>query len=273
MEYEIDVSVVLLSYNQELFIQQSLDSILCQKFKGTWEIIIGDDCSSDSTFQIIQSVKSPHSNLIRSYSNDLNLGLARNFEKGISQANGKYIAYLEGDDYWTDPLKLQKQYDFLETNPNYVLAFHDFITVDKFGTILSDKNLNNSALKRHRSKKDMVTGCLIHQNTMMFRNIISKFPKGFFLVRNHDTFFIAYLSHWGEAGYVICEPLHYRIHSKSLWSNLAEKRKHMNGLITFSILLAYIPFRFYGFVIRKIFSKFKFYLKSQEFFGPYRNLD
>lgn len=262
MEYEVDVSVVLLTYNQEPYIQQSLDSILCQKFSGTWEIIIGDDCSTDATFQLIQSVKSPQSNLITSYSNDLNLGLARNFEKGILKAKGKYIAYLEGDDYWTDQLKLQKQFNLLEENPEFILTFHNFITIDESDRLVSDKKLFDKNLQRNRSKKDMITGCLIHQNTMMFRNVVKEFPFGFFIAKNHDTFFIAYLSNWGEAGYVKCEPMHYRIHNDSLWSSLSQMNKNFNSLLTYLIILFYVPIKYWGSIIWRIGLKVKSILKS-----------
>lgn len=253
----IDVSVVLLTYNHEKYISFAIESILKQQFDGTFQVIIGDDFSSDSTLEIIEKFHSSNSKVIQYYSNSRNIGLARNFEKGILQAKGKFIAYLEGDDYWTDTAKLQKQFDYLKKNPNCILAFHDFVTIDINNRVISERNLFNSFLQKNRSKKEMLTGCLIHQNTMMFRNVVRKFPVGFFLAKNHDTFFIAYLTKWGYAGYVKCEPMHYRIHKESLWSSLSSRKKHINGLITYSIILFYTPFIYSGSVVWKIGSKIK----------------
>lgn len=255
---KIDLSVILLTYNQESYVCTSLDSILNQNFSGTWEIIIADDYSSDNTVEIVKStIRTFNSDLIDSYSNEVNLGLSRNYEKAINKAKGKYIAYLEGDDYWTDPNKLQKQFDFLERNTKYVLAFHDFVTIDSNDLIISDKNLYKSSLKRNRLKKDMITGCLIHQNTIMFRNVVGKLPLGFFKAKNHDTFLIAYLSKWGAAGYVNCDPLHYRIHENSLWSSLSEKEKHKNGLNTYLWIFSIASPEFYVALCRKVLSKIK----------------
>ncbi|WP_425639477.1 glycosyltransferase [Algoriphagus yeomjeoni] len=258
----IEVSVILLSYNHEKYISFAIESILNQRFNQQFEIIILDDFSTDSTFEIINQFEVEFPEKLKSYKNSKNLGLARNYEKAILLAQGKYIAYLEGDDYWTDPLKLQKQFNFLEENPGFVLAFHDFITIDKGNNIISNMNLFNRTIQKNRSQKEMVTGCLIHQNTMMFRNVVTKFPSGFFRVKNHDTFFIAYLSKWGKAGYVKCNPMHYRIHSESLWSSLSGKKKHLNGLITYSIIIFYVSPKYFGNLIWKIGSKIKSILKS-----------
>ncbi|EAZ82444.1 glycosyltransferase [Algoriphagus machipongonensis] len=257
---KIDISVVLLTYNQEAYVNKSIDSILNQKFSGSLEIIVVDDCSDDHTFEIIQSKKPINSVLIRTYSNKVNLGLAKNYEKAIFKANGKYIAYLEGDDYWTDPFKLQKQFEFLEKHPECVLSFHDFVTIDKNDKIISDKNLLNKSIKKNRSKKEMVMGCLIHQNTMVFRNVVRKFPLGFFKARNHDTFFISFLSNWGTAGYVECDPLHYRIIENSLWSSLSTRKKHINGLITYLWIFSIVKPSFYFVLLNKILLKMKYIL-------------
>lgn len=236
----------------------ALDSIFSQNFNGTWEIIIVDDCSSDRTGDIIETkIRDFNPELINFYSNEVNLGLSKNYENAINKANGKYIAYLEGDDFWTDTSKLQKQFDFLEGNPRFVLAFHDFVTIDSNDIIISDANLNNPNLKRNRSKKDMITGCLIHQNTIMFRNVFDKLPIGFFKAKNHDTFLIAYLSKWGEAGYLNCAPLHYRIHENSLWSSLSKKEKIKNGINTYLWIFSIASPFFYLALCRKVFSKIK----------------
>ncbi len=262
MEGEVEVAVILLTYNQEKYLEASIVSVLNQKFERDFKLYIFDDYSSDNSLSIALKFQETFPEKVVIVKNEKNLGLARNFEKAILQVKEKYIAYLEGDDYWTDNQKLQKQFDILETNPKCVLVFHDFITIDEGNRIISDRNLFDNSLQKIRSQRDMVTGCLIHQNTMMFRNVVRIFPKGFFLAKNHDTFFIAYLSNWGEAEYVNCKPLHYRIHKESLWSSLSGRQKHWNGLVTYFMILFYIQPTYYGSVIGKIGSKMKSILLS-----------
>lgn len=261
-ENNIDVSVVLLTYNQERYVKDALNSIVDQQFSGKWEVIIADDFSTDSTYEIIKSYQVKYPELFYVYFNDRNLGLALNYQNAVLKARGKYIAYLEGDDYWTDSLKLVKQFEFLERNLNCVLAFHDFLIVDNSGIVISDPNTKYLNLRRNRTSKEMVTGCLIHQNTIMFRNVVKSFPKGFLSSRNHDTFFIAYLSNWGEAGFVECFPLHYRQLENSLWSSQTSRKKHLNGLITcIQILFIANPIYYFD-IFLKILSKSKALLFS-----------
>jgi glycosyltransferase involved in cell wall biosynthesis len=257
-----EVAVVLLTYNQEKFIKYSIESVLNQRFVKSFKLYVFDDNSSDSTFEIAKEFKRKFPDKVTLIKNTKNLGLAKNFEKAILYVKENYIAYLEGDDYWTDNFKLQKQFDFLEQNPRFILAYHDFVTIDAENHIISFKNLSNLSIQKNRTQKDMVKGCLIHQNTMMFRNIVRKFPKGFFWSKNHDTFFIAYLSKWGEAAYISCSPLHYRVHIDSIWSSLLEKEKHWNGLLTYINILFYVSPRYYGSVLWKIGSKIKLLILS-----------
>jgi len=114
------VSVWMISYNQERFIAQALDSVLTQKVHFDYEIVIGDDCSCDGTRAIIQDYILRFPGKIRPVFHEQNVGALRNaFEFTLPQCDGQYIACLEGDDYWSDTNKLQKQVDFLEANPDF----------------------------------------------------------------------------------------------------------------------------------------------------------
>jgi glycosyltransferase involved in cell wall biosynthesis len=123
------VSACLITYNQENFIRECIEGAINQRVDFVYEIIIGDDCSTDNTQQICLEYVSKYPNLIRYNRRDENLGMIGNWKKTINECNGDYIALCEGDDYWTDPLKLQKQVDFMETNPDYSLCFHDALIV------------------------------------------------------------------------------------------------------------------------------------------------
>lgn len=118
------VSVWMITFNQSKYIAQAIESVLLQKTKFDFEIVIGDDCSTDGTKSIIESYELKYPQVIHPVYHTINVGAKRNaYEFTLPRCQGKYIACLEGDDYWTDPYKLQKQVDFLEENSGIVLCF------------------------------------------------------------------------------------------------------------------------------------------------------
>ena len=123
------VSICCLTYNQKDYIRQCLDGLLMQQTSFDTEIIIHDDASTDGTDQIIRQYATqypdrlfPSFETVNQYSNGYKGRMAVTFT--YPKAKGKYIAYCEGDDYWTDPLKLQRQVDFMESHPDYAVCFH-----------------------------------------------------------------------------------------------------------------------------------------------------
>ncbi len=116
------VSVCMITYNHENLIKDAIEGILMQKTSFPIELIIGEDCSTDNTRKIVEDYEEKYPEIIFAQYSEKNLGMINNFLKVLQAARGKYIALCEGDDYWIDPLKLQKQVDFLEANPDYGLV-------------------------------------------------------------------------------------------------------------------------------------------------------
>jgi glycosyltransferase involved in cell wall biosynthesis len=117
------LSVCLLTYNHVKYIKESIDSVLMQKVNFSWELIIADDFSTDGTRAILLEYKKKYPNLIKLILQEHNVGPLNNFKDLLNAPKSKYIAYFEGDDYWTDPYKLQRQVDFLEENPDYGMTY------------------------------------------------------------------------------------------------------------------------------------------------------
>ncbi len=123
------ITVVVMTYNHKDYIKQALESILSQKIRVDFDILIHDDCSDDGTYQILLDYQKRHPNKIRIIRQEERRFLIEGFNMMIfnhvvPNINSKYVAYCDGDDYWCDDLKLQKQYDFMESHPDYSMCFH-----------------------------------------------------------------------------------------------------------------------------------------------------
>ena len=123
---DVVLSVVTITYNHALFIEKCIQGVLAQEVDFPMEYIIADDCSTDGTRAICEEYARNYPDIIRLVSSSANVGAVENEQRAFLAAKGKYIATCEGDDYWTDPLKLQKQVDFLESHPEYSVCFHRF---------------------------------------------------------------------------------------------------------------------------------------------------
>ncbi len=123
--YKLTLSIAVLTYKHEAYIRQALDGVFMQKVNFNYEIVIADDCSPDGTREIIQEYidRYPQKN-IRTIFHSQNVGMWQNVMVLLNSLEGKYFAFIEGDDYWTDENKLQQQVDFLEAHPDYVCCFH-----------------------------------------------------------------------------------------------------------------------------------------------------
>ncbi len=121
----------MITYNHEKYIREAIEGVLIQKTSFPIELIISDDCSTDRTRSIIEDYSKKFPDMINPDLPEKNRGVSMNFLHNMDLARGKYIAICEGDDYWIDPFKLQKQVDFLEKNPDYILSCHRYKIYDE----------------------------------------------------------------------------------------------------------------------------------------------
>lgn len=159
MEQKPLVSVRLMVYNNEPYIREAVESILMQKTEFRVEIVVGDDFSTDNTLKIIRSYEDTEKINIRILDRPVggeywrkrkskNASVRTNFIDIVENCHGKYVALLDGDDYWTDPLKLQKQVDFMEANPEYAMIFTN-------GSIVYSEGSNDSHLIYSNNKDEI----------------------------------------------------------------------------------------------------------------------
>ncbi|WP_179338061.1 glycosyltransferase [Winogradskyella ludwigii] len=178
------VSVCMITYGHEKYIEQAIEGVLMQECNFDLELIIADDCSPDGTDKIIDDIKKNHTNgfWIEYTKHSTNKGMMPNFIWALEQCQSKYIALCEGDDYWTDPLKLQKQVDFLEANTDYSICFHRVKILrgtELFNDVSIEARYNRIKEERATLNDLLEFGNFMHTPSVMFRNRKSEFPMEF----------------------------------------------------------------------------------------------
>lgn len=226
------LSVIMITYNHEKFIAQALDSILMQEVDFDYEIVIGEDKSTDRTREIVLEYQKKHPEKIRLLLPERNLGMMRNFIETYMSCKGEYLANLEGDDYWTDPFKLQKQVDVLDANQDFVMCFHNTNVVYEGFDINRGSYVSNIDQKAISTIEDIITkNWHIMTGSMMFRkNIIKTFPGWYYDVFNGDYALQLMLADHGKIYYIDEVMGVYRRHPESIATTI-DSDSHLLNLI------------------------------------------
>lgn len=150
------VSIICTNYNKGDWVREAMDSFLNQKTNFDFEIIIIDDASTDHSYEIVQEYQNKFPEKVRTFRNEVNLGIARTWKKVCQEAKGQYIARCDSDDFWTDPLKLQKQVDLLDASTDSLWSNTEFDMVDLDGNIFQKDAFANKALPLIDSYEEML---------------------------------------------------------------------------------------------------------------------
>ena len=150
------VSIICTNYNKGDWVREAMDSFLNQKTNFDFEIIIIDDASTDHSYELIQEYQNKFPEKVRTFRNEVNLGIARTWKKVCQEAKGQYIARCDSDDFWTDPLKLQKQVDLLDASTDSLWSNTEFDMVDLDGNIFQKDAFANKALPLIDSYEEML---------------------------------------------------------------------------------------------------------------------
>ena len=150
------VSIICTNYNKGDWVREAIDSFLNQKTNFDFEIIIIDDASTDHSYEIIQEYQNKFPEKVRTFRNEVNLGITRTWKKVCQEAKGQYIARCDSDDFWTDPLKLQKQVDMLDAATDSLWSNTEFDMVDLDGNLIQKDAFANKALPLIDSYEEML---------------------------------------------------------------------------------------------------------------------
>lgn len=207
---------------------------MMQQTTFPFQLVIGEDASDDNTRLVCEEMQQQYSEKIMLLPGDQNHGQNRNLFRTLKACTGKYIALCEGDDYWIDPLKLEKQVAFLESHPEYVMCFHPVRTVDKNNVLLNEKSPNDQVIF-------YVGGDLLHTfvptPSLVFRNCLDSFPEAFFKVKSTDAFIVGMLSGFGKGADLGFIGGCYRKHDGGLYNQLSVLDKYKQAIHTRKMML------------------------------------
>lgn len=220
------LSIVCLAYNHAAFISETLDGFLRQETTFPFEIIVHDDASTDATATIIREYATRYPQVIKPIYQTEN-----QYRKGVpfstrlfAQAHGKYIAYCEGDDYWTDPRKLQIQVDFLEKHRDYVMTYHDAFMFNSQGVVRSPHM--QGRYRRDASARQLMQGRPVSTLTACFRNLVHELPPELHGVEVLDICWWSLLGAHGKGKFLKeIKPAAYRVHEGGIFSMRSSKQR------------------------------------------------
>lgn len=214
------LSVIIVTYNQAKYISAAITSVINQECDEAIEVIIIDDCSSDETSSKCVYFASRHS-AIKYLKNEINVGGCVSFAKGLSIARGRYIALCEGDDYWVDSRKLQKQKNILDNHLGAMAVYSGFVTVNSDDEVIVK---THRGYKRNLTQADIFKGAVAHTLTLMFRrNAWPSNPPCQFLAGNYcDKYLCAIILEKGYAYFMEDITAAYRVSTAGVYCGLDE---------------------------------------------------
>lgn len=227
------ISVVMITYNHENYIEEAINSILMQTGAFNLELIISNDCSPDNTDSLIKTIKKNHSkgNCIQYHLHPKNIGMMPNFLFALNQAKGDFIAICEGDDFWTDTTKLQKQIKALNENPKSVLCFHN---VDVLKNSKSTNEFYNYTKNEYFST-EIIENWIIPTASVLFRSVLNnQYPEWMSTATHGDLGLFLLIGQYGSF-YCINEKMGaYRINETSVTVNdfntISHRLKHISQI-------------------------------------------
>lgn len=223
------VSVCMITYGHEQYIREAIEGVLMQECDFEVDIIISNDCSPDQTDTVIQDILSnhPRGSWIKYFKQEKNIGMMANFIFALEQCNAKYIAVCEGDDFWTDPLKLQKQVYFLEANSDYSICWTKFDKVDYLGNLI-DKNMPKfDSLLADVTIDNFFENYRTWTLTSVFQaSVLKKYDFAKFKYSKDNTLFFAAIN--DSKGRVLdFNSACYRIHDSGAWSSSTNLNRYI----------------------------------------------
>ena len=248
------LSVMVITYNHERFLAQTLESILAQQVNFEYEVLVGEDCSTDGTRDVIETFRRRYPKQIVPVIREQNVGAMRNFQETLGACSGQYVALLEGDDFWTCRDKLQRQVDFLEANPDCAIACHRAHFLDE------TKGGQDGVFPRipagTYTLDYLLSGNFIMTCTAVCRwEAFGRLPDWFLDLSLGDWPLFALLARRGTINLMDEAMATYRVHPGGMWSSRTEAGRLQECIRMLKILNKELDFE-HAITIRNTIARF-----------------
>jgi glycosyltransferase involved in cell wall biosynthesis len=231
------VSVLMITYNHARYISEAVESVLMQQTTFDYELVIGEDCSTDDTRNILLDYKERYPDKIKLLLAEPNQGVHKNLVNTLAACSGEYVAILDGDDLWTAKNKLEIQAKFLDEHPDCTVSFHNVSIVDADNQKIIKERYITPVPGNFFSARDIVNKNIIPNCSVMFKNgLIREFPPWFYEIPNEDRALHILNAQYGKIGFIDKNMAAYRLHNGGVYSNLSHLEKLKNLLLTLTIL-------------------------------------
>jgi len=222
------ISVVTITYGHEKYIRETLDGVMMQQYPGPVEFIIANDNSPDNTDEVVKNYfnekPAPENFEIKYTRHAVNKGMSENFVWALQQSTGKYIAFCEGDDYWTDGLKLYTQVSFLELKADYVLCFTNRNILDN-GIV----EISKPICEKQTFDISEIPSGYVPTLTAVFRNVVAEIPPKMSATLIDSSLFL-FLSQYGSFYYMDVPTAIYRVHEGGIYSGSSQLRNYKRSV-------------------------------------------
>ena len=239
------VTVAVLAYNHERFIEPAIESVLAQRTSFPIQILVGEDCSTDHTREILTRLDARHPGRLTLLFRESNLGLSRNLQDCREKAAGRYFAILEGDDYWIDSGKLQKTADAMEAHPDWSMVFHSARIFHDDGSrseLIAPVNPPDAPLGVHEMLLE--NRVPTHSVSMFRQGLIVRTPEWHNRLRNGDWALNVMHADQGPIGFIPDVMTAYRVHQGGLWSGSKSFDRWQQTILLFDCLEEYFQGRY-----------------------------
>jgi len=244
---DILLSVCCITYNHEKYIAQAIESLVMQKTSFKYEIVIGEDCSTDGTRKIVQCYCEKYPDKVKMITADTNVGAVNNQVRVLKALKGKYIAMCDGDDYWSDSSKLQKQVDILEQNAEVVICCNYSKVIDDDDKVIYEPSGKEAFeytyqdLLEGRREETRISSAVI-RNTPEFKQMLEN--DWYYQSYGTDVLIKLYMTgHTGGKIFVIPEVMTcYRLHNGGIYSMVDPRIRKRKLLSDFNIVVKNFPY-------------------------------
>jgi glycosyltransferase involved in cell wall biosynthesis len=237
------LSVLMVTYNHERFIAQAIKSVLAQRVNFDYEIVVGEDCSTDKTRDILMDFHRLYPDRIVPLLRDRNVGGGRNLEATLAACQGQYLALLEGDDYWISKDKLKRQVEFLDTHPDFAICCHRAQILNEVDIGYAD--VSPSLAAGSYTIEDLLKdNFVMTSTTVLRRDLFAPLPRCFSEMNPGDWPRLVLAARQGKIELMDETMAAYRVHSGGIWSSLPLTSRLRDTIRMLTALDQYLGFQY-----------------------------